>query len=72
MSARTALLDFDLIARLRSVVPVPLVLRGSSGVADVDLRKAVSARSTKINIGTLLNVRFTGAVRVRTWPPVTR
>ena len=44
MSARTAALDFDLIARLRSAVPVPLVLHGSSGVADEDLRKAVERR----------------------------
>lgn len=63
MSERTASLDFDLIARLRAAVPVPLVLHGSSGVADDDLRKAVSAGITKINVGTLLNVRFTGAVR---------
>ncbi len=63
MSERTASLDFDLIARLRSAVPVPLVLHGSSGVADEDIRKAVSAGITKINVGTLLNVRFTEAVR---------
>jgi fructose-bisphosphate aldolase class II len=63
MSARTAALDFDLIARLRNAVPVPLVLHGSSGVADADLRKAVRAGITKINVGTLLNVRFTAAVR---------
>ena len=63
MSARTAALDFDLIAQLRSAVPVPLVLHGSSGVDDEDLRKAVSAGITKINIGTLLNIRFTAAVR---------
>ncbi|MDT5279004.1 MAG: fructose-bisphosphate aldolase, class [Mycobacterium sp.] len=63
MSARTAALDFDLIARLRSAVPVPLVLHGSSGVADEDLRKAVTAGITKINIGTLVNIHFTGAVR---------
>src|SRR6185503_14664768 len=63
MSARTAALDFDLIARLRTAVPVPLVLHGSSGVADEDLRKAVSAGITKINVGTLLNVHFTRAVR---------
>jgi len=56
-------LDFDLIARLRSAVPVPLVLHGSSGVADDELRKAVTAGITKINVGTLLNVHFTGAVR---------
>ena len=56
-------LDFDLIARLRTAVPVPLVLHGSSGVADAELRKAVRAGITKINVGTLLNVRFTAAVR---------
>jgi fructose-bisphosphate aldolase class II len=63
MSERTASLDFDLIARLRAAVPVPLVLHGSSGVADDDLRKAVGAGITKINVGTLLNVHFTAAVR---------
>lgn len=63
MSERTATLDFDLIGRLRSAVPVPLVLHGSSGVADDDLRKAVAAGITKINVGTLLNVSFTAAVR---------
>lgn len=63
MSARTAALDFDLIARLRDAVPVPLVLHGSSGVPDADLRKAVRAGITKVNVGTLLNVRFTDAVR---------
>jgi fructose-bisphosphate aldolase class II len=65
MSQRTAALDFDLIARLRSAVPVPLVLHGSSGVADDELRKAVSAGITKINVGTLLNMHFTGAVRAQ-------
>jgi fructose-bisphosphate aldolase class II len=63
MSERTASLEFDLIAQLRSAVPVPLVLHGSSGVADEDLRRAVSAGITKINVGTLLNVRFTAVVR---------
>ncbi|MBV6760211.1 class II fructose-bisphosphate aldolase [Rhodococcus opacus] len=65
MATRTATLDFDLIARLRAAVPVPLVLHGSSGVADEDLRKAVSAGITKINVGTILNVAFTDAVRAR-------
>jgi fructose-bisphosphate aldolase class II len=64
MSERTASLDFDLIARLRSAVPAPLVLHGSSGVSDEELRKAVSAGITKINVGTLLNIHFTAAVRV--------
>jgi fructose-bisphosphate aldolase, class II len=65
MSTRTAALDFDLIAQLRAALPVPLVLHGSSGVADHDLRKGVSAGITKINVGTLLNAAFTGQVRAQ-------
>jgi fructose-bisphosphate aldolase, class II len=63
MSTRTAALDFDLIAQLRAALAVPLVLHGSSGVADHDLRKGVGAGITKINVGTLLNAAFTGQVR---------
>ncbi|WP_040700229.1 class II fructose-bisphosphate aldolase [Nocardia vinacea] len=63
MATRTATPDFDLISKLREVVPVPLVLHGSSGVADNDLRKAVTAGITKINVGTILNVAYTAAVR---------
>jgi fructose-bisphosphate aldolase, class II len=65
MAHRGAQLDFDLIARLRAAVSVPLVLHGSSGVADDDLRRAVQAGITKINVGTILNVAFTAAVRER-------
>lgn len=63
MTERSATLDHALIARLREAVPVPLVLHGSSGVGDDDLRQAVQAGIVKINIGTALNVAFTGAVR---------
>lgn len=63
MTDRTARLDFDLIARLRAAVAVPLVLHGSSGVAEDHLALAVAAGIVKVNIGTLLNVAFTGAVR---------
>ncbi|MEU6032222.1 class II fructose-bisphosphate aldolase [Streptomyces tauricus] len=63
MTERSATLDHALIERLRKAVPVPLVLHGSSGVGDDDLRQAVRAGIVKINIGTALNVAFTGAVR---------
>jgi fructose-bisphosphate aldolase class II len=63
MTTRTAKLDHGLIAKLRESVPVPLVLHGSSGVADDDLRSAVAAGIVKVNIGTILNVAFTAAVR---------
>lgn len=63
MTTRTARLDHDLISRLRGSVPVPLVLHGSSGVADEELRRAVQAGIVKVNIGTIVNVAFTNAVR---------
>jgi fructose-bisphosphate aldolase, class II len=63
MTTRDARLDHDLITRLRDAVPVPLVLHGSSGVADDALSRAVEAGIVKVNIGTILNVAFTAAVR---------
>ncbi|MGC0385568.1 class II fructose-bisphosphate aldolase [Streptomyces sp. SAI-129] len=63
MTERSASLDHALIGRLREAVPVPLVLHGSSGVGDDELRRAVRAGIVKINVGTALNVAFTGAVR---------
>jgi len=63
MVARDAELDYDLIRRLRSAVPVPLVLHGSSGVSDTGLAAAVEAGITKVNIATQLNKVMTAAVR---------
>ncbi|MFD0369904.1 ketose-bisphosphate aldolase [Streptomyces sp. NPDC127114] len=63
MTERTATLDHALIARLRDAVPVPLVLHGSSGVPDTELRAAVAAGMVKINVGTALNTAYTAAVR---------
>ncbi|MGG5261015.1 class II fructose-bisphosphate aldolase [Phycicoccus avicenniae] len=65
MATRTARLDHDLVARLHAAVPVPLVLHGSSGVPPEDLRRAVAAGMTKVNVGTLLGLAFTAAVRDR-------
>ncbi|MFJ8128165.1 class II fructose-bisphosphate aldolase [Streptomyces hydrogenans] len=63
MVTRDAVLDLDLIARLRAAVDVPLVLHGSSGVPDPLLARAVAAGMTKVNVSTHLNQVFTRAVR---------
>jgi fructose-bisphosphate aldolase class II len=63
MRERTAVLDKELIRSLRRCLPVPLVLHGSSGVPDEELRAAVAAGMTKINISTHLVSVFTGEVR---------
>ncbi|MYU52669.1 MULTISPECIES: class II fructose-bisphosphate aldolase [Streptomyces] len=63
MHERTAVLDKDLIAALRTTLPVPLVLHGSSGVPDDELRRAIAAGMTKINISTHLVSVFTHSIR---------
>ncbi|MFB9308967.1 fructose-bisphosphate aldolase class II [Agromyces hippuratus] len=63
MTERVAALDLELIARLRSAVPVPLVLHGSSGVPDETIVAGIRAGLVKINVSTHLNAQFTGAIR---------
>ena len=71
MTDRTASLDLELIGRLRGALErsgrdeqaVPLVLHGSSGVADAVIADAVRAGMTKINVSTHLNGFFTRAIR---------
>lgn len=64
MTTRDAQLDLDLISRLAAIVPVPLVLHGSSGVPDAGIRDAIAAGIVKINVGTALGIAFTDAVRL--------
>lgn len=63
MTERSATLDLALITRLKQAVQLPLVLHGSSGVADEALVAAIRAGMTKINVSTHLNGFFTRAVR---------
>jgi fructose-bisphosphate aldolase class II len=63
MVERTAALDLQRIAELRASAGAPLVLHGSSGVPDAEIRRAVAAGITKVNVGTRLNVAQTAAVR---------
>ncbi|WP_151641537.1 class II fructose-bisphosphate aldolase [Corynebacterium sp. 11A] len=63
MQERTARLDHDLIAKLKDAAGVPLVLHGSSGVADEEIQKGIRHGMTKINVSTHLNGHFTRAIR---------
>ncbi|MFF5364123.1 ketose-bisphosphate aldolase [Streptomyces scabiei] len=63
MTTRTAALDHALLRRLAGALDVPLVLHGSSGVPDDELRRAVAGGIAKVNIGTALNIALTGAIR---------
>ncbi|QKW26327.1 ketose-bisphosphate aldolase [Streptomyces seoulensis] len=63
MTERTAALDHDLLKRLAGALDVPLVLHGSSGLADAELTEAVAGGIAKVNVGTALNIAMTGAIR---------
>jgi fructose-bisphosphate aldolase class II len=63
MTSRSAALDLPLIEKLRAALAVPLVLHGSSGVPEEDLRNAVAAGIAKVNVGTALNAAMTRAIR---------
>ena len=49
-------LDFDRIAKIRSLSPIPLVLHGGTGIPDDDLRRAAALGINKINVGTELKI----------------
>lgn len=63
MLDKSSQLDFELISQIKDAVGVPLVLHGSSGVSHSDLRKAIAAGISKVNIATELNVVFNDAIK---------
>lgn len=55
-------LNFEILAKIQEKVSVPLVLHGTSGVDDNDVRKAISLGICKVNYATDLRQAFTKAV----------
>ncbi len=56
-------LDFERLATIKSLVNIPIVLHGSSGVPDEAVRKAISLGVCKVNIDTNIREAFVGAMR---------
>lgn len=56
-------LNFNLLKQISGEIPAPLVLHGSSGVSDDQIRKAVKLGIRKINMDTQLRKSFTLALR---------
>ena len=56
-------LDLDRLTALRDRLSIPLVLHGSSGVADHDIKQGVGMGLCKVNVATQLSQAFTGAIR---------
>ncbi|WP_409308034.1 ketose-bisphosphate aldolase [Pectobacterium sp. B1J-3] len=62
-------LNFDVIAKVRDAVSVPLVLHGASGISDADVRTAISLGIAKINIHTELCLAAMDAVKENAQQP---
>lgn len=56
-------LDFGLLKTIDSFITTPLVLHGSSGVSDSELKKAISLGIRKVNMDTQLRNAFTHGLR---------
>ncbi|MEL7327513.1 MAG: tagatose bisphosphate family class II aldolase [Pseudomonadota bacterium] len=56
-------LDFDRLAKIHSVVDIPLVLHGASGVPDETVRRCIELGVCKVNVATELKIAFSNAVK---------
>ncbi|MDN5293780.1 MAG: fructose-bisphosphate aldolase, class [Eubacteriales bacterium] len=56
-------LDFDRLEKIRSLVKIPIVLHGSSGVPDDQIRRAIELGVRKINIDTNIREAFVEKMR---------
>ena len=56
-------LNFELLAKLRGMISVPLVLHGGSGVPDEMIRRTIELGISKVNFATELRAAMTAAVR---------
>lgn len=63
MTVQAAKLQFDRLEEIQKVVNVPLVIHGSTGITDEDLKKLVTYRVSKVNIGTALRMVFGNTMR---------
>lgn len=63
MVEQDAIIQYDLLEAIEKVVDIPLVLHGSTGVKDEDLKILVKTNISKVNIGTALRMTFGHTMR---------
>ncbi len=59
----TPRINFDVLAKIREVVSIPLVLHGTSGVPDDQVIRCVSMGMCKVNYATDLRISYTYGVK---------
>ncbi|MDY3618230.1 class II fructose-bisphosphate aldolase [Agathobaculum sp.] len=63
METQDAVIDFDLLSQIEKETDVPLVLHGSTGIKDADMKKLLPTHVCKVNIGTALRMAFGNTLR---------
>lgn len=58
-----ATIDFGRLEEIERIVSVPLVIHGTSGILESDIRKLIGTRVSKFNIGTSLRQAFGRGLR---------
>ncbi|MGN9166138.1 tagatose-bisphosphate aldolase subunit GatY [Tissierellaceae bacterium HCP3S3_D8] len=56
-------IDFKRLEKIASLVDIPIVLHGASGVSEEDIQKCIALGCAKINIATELKIPFSKALR---------
>ncbi|MBR5579584.1 MAG: class II fructose-1,6-bisphosphate aldolase [Lachnospiraceae bacterium] len=56
-------LDIERLSKIREVVDIPLVLHGTSGIPDEDVRECIRRGICKVNYATDLRIAFTEGVK---------
>ena len=59
----TALIDFDLLAQIEACTSLPLVIHGTTGITEKDVRQLKQSRISKFNIGTTMRMTFARHLR---------
>ncbi|MFQ5867122.1 MAG: class II fructose-1,6-bisphosphate aldolase [bacterium] len=63
MKKKEAKLDHERIGKIAELVKIPLVLHGSSGVMDDEMKRGIKEGLCKINVATQLNMAFVEGMR---------
>lgn len=63
LRSKTISLDLERLHAIRAQVSIPLVLHGSSGVSDSDIKQGIHLGLCKVNVATQLTQSFTGTIR---------
>ena len=63
MTSATSVIDFERLERIASLTRLPLVIHGTSGIRDADMRRLKTMRVAKFNIGTTMRMTFARSLR---------